>query len=219
MRENMWCLSFWIWVTSLRMIISSSIHLPESFICHFHFFLRLCIGVRVWNIHMYVCVCMYVWVGTHVYVGTCGVCVCRSEANLRSHSSGVAHLIFWRKISQGLRARLAANATQGSACFYLSIAGMKSMPPLPTFLVACLFVCFETGFLWIALAVLELSLDQAGLELRDLPASASQVLGLQACHGSQLLFYRFLNWNSAYQAQKASTLPTAPLSQSKSTQL
>jgi hypothetical protein len=32
---------------------------------------------------------------------------------------------------------------------------------------------FERGFLWVALAVLELSVDQAGLELRDLPASAS----------------------------------------------
>ena len=47
-----------------------------------------------------------------------------------------------------------------------------------------LFVCFsETGFLCVALAVLELthSVDQAGLKLRDLPASASQVLGLKAC--------------------------------------
>ncbi len=50
----------------------------------------------------------------------------------------------------------------------------------------CLFVClfFETGFLCIALAVLELTLfwnsvDQAGLELRNPPASASQVLGLK----------------------------------------
>jgi hypothetical protein len=39
----------------------------------------------------------------------------------------------------------------------------------------------ETGFLCVALAVLELTLDQAGLELRSLPASASQVLGLKAC--------------------------------------
>jgi hypothetical protein len=43
----------------------------------------------------------------------------------------------------------------------------------------CLFVCFgfwffETGFLCIAL-------DQAGLELRNPPASASRVLGLKAC--------------------------------------
>ena len=48
-----------------------------------------------------------------------------------------------------------------------------------------LFVCFwffETGFLCIVLAVLELTLvDQAGLKLRNLPASASQVLGLKAC--------------------------------------
>jgi hypothetical protein len=40
------------------------------------------------------------------------------------------------------------------------------------------FFFFETGFLCIALAVLELT--QAGLELRNLPASASQVLGLKA---------------------------------------
>ena len=33
----------------------------------------------------------------------------------------------------------------------------------------------------IALAVLDLTLDQAGLELRNSPASASQVLGLKAC--------------------------------------
>jgi hypothetical protein len=51
-------------------------------------------------------------------------------------------------------------------------------------LFVCLFVClfFKTGFLCAALAVLELTLfDQAGLELRDRPASASQVLGLKAC--------------------------------------
>ena len=48
----------------------------------------------------------------------------------------------------------------------------------------CLFVClfFETGFLCIALAVLELTfVDQAGLELRNPSASASRVLGLKAC--------------------------------------
>jgi hypothetical protein len=44
------------------------------------------------------------------------------------------------------------------------------------FVLFCLF--FETGFLCVALAVL---IDQAGLELRNLPASASQVLGLKAC--------------------------------------
>jgi hypothetical protein len=42
---------------------------------------------------------------------------------------------------------------------------------------------FETGFLCVALAVLELtnpnSVDQVGLELRNLPASASRVLGLR----------------------------------------
>jgi hypothetical protein len=38
------------------------------------------------------------------------------------------------------------------------------------------FFFFKTGFLCVALAALELnSVDQAGLELRDPPASASQV--------------------------------------------
>ena len=42
------------------------------------------------------------------------------------------------------------------------------------FLFLFLFVCFKTGFLFVALGVLELTpIDQAGLKLRDLPASAS----------------------------------------------
>jgi hypothetical protein len=50
------------------------------------------------------------------------------------------------------------------------------------FLFCFFFVCFcffETGFLCVALAVLELT--QAGLELRNPLASASPVLGLKAC--------------------------------------
>ena len=46
------------------------------------------------------------------------------------------------------------------------------------------FFGFETVFLCVALAVLELwthFVDQAGLEHRNPPASASQVLGLKAC--------------------------------------
>jgi hypothetical protein len=44
------------------------------------------------------------------------------------------------------------------------------------------FFFFEAGFCCIALAVLELTLvDQAGLKLRDLPASASWVLRLNRC--------------------------------------
>jgi hypothetical protein len=46
--------------------------------------------------------------------------------------------------------------------------------------VGCLF--FKTGFLYVTLAVQEPALiDQAGPKLSDLPASASQVLGLKAC--------------------------------------
>jgi hypothetical protein len=43
-------------------------------------------------------------------------------------------------------------------------------------------VSIETGFLYVTLAVLEFTLDvdQAGLDLRNLPASASRVLGLKA---------------------------------------
>jgi hypothetical protein len=45
-----------------------------------------------------------------------------------------------------------------------------------------LFCFFETGFLCVALAVLELThLEQAVLKLRNPPASASQVLGLKVC--------------------------------------
>ncbi|MBU5841724.1 hypothetical protein, partial [Vibrio cholerae] len=43
-----------------------------------------------------------------------------------------------------------------------------------------LFFFFEPGVLCAALAILELSVDQAGLDLRNSPASASQVLGLKA---------------------------------------
>jgi hypothetical protein len=44
------------------------------------------------------------------------------------------------------------------------------------------FFFFETGFLCVALAVLEFNfVDQACLELRNPLASASQVLGLKAC--------------------------------------
>jgi hypothetical protein len=55
-----------------------------------------------------------------------------------------------------------------------------------SFFVLFCFV-FRDRVLCIALAVLELTVDQAGLELRTLPASASQVLGLKACTNTVLL--------------------------------
>jgi hypothetical protein len=64
---------------------------------------------------------------------------------------------------------------------------LHSEPQLLCFFISfCFCFCFwfwffKTGFLCIALAVLELFVDQAGLELRNLPASASLVLGLKAC--------------------------------------
>ena len=48
-------------------------------------------------------------------------------------------------------------------------------------------------FLCIALAVLELTfVDQAGLELRNPPASASRVLGLKACATTPGILLRIL---------------------------
>jgi hypothetical protein len=61
--------------------------------------------------------------------------------------------------------------------FFLSLHFFLSF--LPSFF-PCFFSPPETGFLCIALVVLELSLsvDQDGFELSDPPASASWVLGL-----------------------------------------
>ena len=44
------------------------------------------------------------------------------------------------------------------------------------FVLFCFVLFFETGFFCIALAI-----DQAGLELKNPPASAFQVLGLKVC--------------------------------------
>jgi hypothetical protein len=50
------------------------------------------------------------------------------------------------------------------------------------FIFVCLFVCFfETGFLCSSGCPGTHFVDQDGLQLRNLPGSASQVLGLKAC--------------------------------------
>jgi hypothetical protein len=79
------------------------------------------------------------------------------------------------------------------------------------FLFVCLFFCFgfEAGFLCVALGCPGThSVDQAGLELRNPPASASQVLGLKACattawpsfdfcsHGLHIFFYKDVPWST-----------------------
>jgi hypothetical protein len=59
-----------------------------------------------------------------------------------------------------------------------------------------LFCFFETGFLCIVLAGTQF-VDQAGLELRNPPVSAFQVLGLKACATTaQLYIYLklFVSW-------------------------
>jgi hypothetical protein len=71
---------------------------------------------------------------------------------------------------------------QKSTCLHLPNAGIKVAPALVFFFWGVGGTGFETGFLCVVLAVLELTLVvQAGLELRNLPASASHVLGLKAC--------------------------------------
>jgi hypothetical protein len=72
------------------------------------------------------------------------------------------------------------------------------------------FVFFsETGFLCrnIALAVLELTLDQAGLELRNLPASASKVLGLKAYATTAQPLNRFLRRLERWLGEEEHLLP------------
>ena len=65
---------------------------------------------------------------------------------------------------------------------YKGLGYNSAIEHLPNILFFCLFVFFfKTRFLCIALSVLELTVDQAGLKLRNPPASASQVLGLKAC--------------------------------------
>jgi hypothetical protein len=63
---------------------------------------------------------------------------------------------------------------------------------LAIFFSFLLFFPPETGFLCVALAVLELTVDQAGLKLRNPPASASQVLGLKVCPPPPGFFFFFL---------------------------
>jgi hypothetical protein len=63
-------------------------------------------------------------------------------------------------------------------------------------LFVCLFVClfwfFETGFLYSPGCPGTHFVDQAGLELRDPPASASRVLGLKACATTPGFVFHFL---------------------------
>jgi hypothetical protein len=58
------------------------------------------------------------------------------------------------------------------------------------YLFVYLFCFFETGFLCVALE-LTVYVDQAGLKLRNPPASVSQVLGLKACATTARLVFGF----------------------------
>jgi hypothetical protein len=60
------------------------------------------------------------------------------------------------------------------------------------FLFVCLFVCLfvETGFLFCSPGCPGThSVDQAGLKLKNPPASTSQVLGLKACATTPCLIF------------------------------
>jgi hypothetical protein len=59
------------------------------------------------------------------------------------------------------------------------------------FLLFFFFPPFKTGFLCVALVVRELTLYQADLKLRGLPASASRMLGLKVCTTSAQLHNYF----------------------------
>lgn len=52
MRENVQYLPFWVWVTSLRIIVSSSVHLPEDF--KISFFLTVKEYYSVYMYHIFV---------------------------------------------------------------------------------------------------------------------------------------------------------------------
>ena len=75
------------------------------------------------------------------------------------------------------------------------VLSVSSFPPLLKVmyfpLLFCLLFCFETGFLCVRNSPCPGThfIDQVGLELRDLPASASVVLGLKACTITSRLTY------------------------------
>ena len=76
----------------------------------------------------------------------------------------------------------------GVSCFTTQIKGvcfyLKSLVFLVFFFVVVvvfLFFFFETGFLYSPGCLGTYFVDQAGLEHRNPPASASRVLGLKAC--------------------------------------
>jgi hypothetical protein len=95
-----------------------------------------------------------------------------SGASLASVSAKKNHL------GHAHRFGTACLAQRGPLCLlsFPSSAGMLQMASYNSFFRGG----FESGFLWVSLTVLEL-IVQAGLELRDTPASASQVLGLKVC--------------------------------------
>jgi hypothetical protein len=64
-------------------------------------------------------------------------------------------------------------------------------------LFVCLFVCFQGRVsLFIPGCPGTHPVDQAGLELRNLPASASQVLGLKVCSTMPGLVCVLMSWNA-----------------------
>jgi hypothetical protein len=58
---------------------------------------------------------------------------------------------------------------------------LPSVLPSSLFFFLSLFLSYLTGPLFVVLDVLRRTIDQAGLRLRDSPASASRMLELKAC--------------------------------------
>jgi hypothetical protein len=122
---------------------------------------------------MYMCVCVCVWGG---------VCKC-----VRLHSPFESFKTLsrwtWRKAINPL----SPPSTVRPCSQFVMGAGPKLRSSALTVPFVCLFVCFILFCFRDRVSLCSLgcpgthSVDQTGLELRNLPASASQVLGLKAC--------------------------------------
>jgi hypothetical protein len=115
-----------------------------------------------------------------------------------------------RKNSEGLLPQLTSQKEKASSSPHCLKHPSNWMSPLSTssFLINLfIFVFSESGFLCVAGSPGTHSVDQAGLELRNLPASASQVLGLKACATTVRLSNYFQRMYKVYFCKKVCIEP------------
>jgi hypothetical protein len=100
----------------------------------------------------------------------------------------------WKVKSRWIRKMYCLNQKQMTGKYIFSLFSHTSTINIWYFFL-CLFVCLFVFQDRVSLCSLGCpgthSVDQAGLELRNLPASASQVLGLKACATTAQLFFFF----------------------------